>query len=323
MKTLAKISFPLFPFLFSLGIAAAAEQYPSRPIRLIMPNAPGSSADTIGRIVAARLGEALGQQIVVDNRAGAGGVVGMEIGKNAIPDGYTLIATSYGALTVLPHVRKNLPYDAMRDFEYVALYSRQGNVLVVNPALPVKSVRELIEYAKARQGKLNMATAGVGAQSHLNGVGLMLAGKFESVHVPYKGGGPSMAAVIANEAQLSIAPSGAMMSHVRAGRLRAIGHTLPQRSPLLGDLPAIAETLPGFKHVAFSGFLAPKGVPVPVVQKINAAVSRVVAASEMKEQLALQGAEPASATPEEFRRVVREVLAETGKIVKAIGLKDE
>ena len=323
MKTLAKISLPLFPFLFSLGIAAAAEQYPSRPIRLIMPNAPGSSADTIGRIVAARLGETLGQQIVVDNRAGAGGVVGMEIGKNAIPDGYTLIATSYGALTVLPHVRKNLPYDAMRDFEYVALYSRQGNVLVVNPALPVKSVRELIEYAKARQGKLNMATAGVGAQSHLNGVGLMLAGKFESVHVPYKGGGPSMAAVIANEAQWSIAPSGAMMSHVRAGRLRAIGHTLPQRSPLLGDLPAIAETLPGFKHVAFSGFLAPKGVPGPVVQKINAAVSRVVAATEMKEQLALQGAEPATATPEEFRRVVREVLAETGKIVKAIGLKDE
>ena len=300
-----------------------AQEYPSRPIRLIIPNAPGSSADTIGRIVAARLGEALGQQIVVDNRAGAGGVVGMEIGKNAIPDGYTLIATSYGALTVLPHVRKNLPYDAMRDFEYVALYSRQGNVLVVNPTLPVKSVRELIEYAKARQGKLNMATAGVGAQSHLNGVGLMLAGRFESVHVPYKGGGPSMAAVIANEAQWSIAPSGAMMSHVRAGRLRAIGHTLPQRSPLLGDLPAIAETLPGFKHVAFSGFLAPKGVPGPVVQKINAAVSRVVAASEMKEQLALQGAEPASATPEEFRRVVREVLAETGKIVKAIGLKDE
>ena len=302
---------------------ACAADYPSRPLRLVMANAPGSSADTIGRIVAARLGEALGQQIVVDNRAGAGGVVGMEIGKNAIPDGYTLLATSYGALTVLPHIRKNLPYDPMNDFEYVALYSRQGNVLVVNPALPVKSVKELIEYAKARQGKLNMATTGVGAQSHLNGAALMLAGKFESVHVPYKGGGPSMAAVIANEAQWSIAPSGAMMSHVRAGRLRAIGHTLPQRSPLLGDIPAIAETLPGFRHIAFSGFLAPKGTPRPVMQKINATVARVIATPELKEQLALQGAEPATGTPEEFRRGVWEVLVETGKLVKAIGLKDE
>lgn len=303
--------------------ADAAKDYPSRPIRLIMPNAPGSSADTMGRIVSAKLGDALGQQIVVDNRAGAGGVVGLEIGKNSNPDGYTLITTSLGALTVSPHIRKNLPYDPMKDFEYVTLYSRQGNVLVVNPALPVKSVKELIEYAKARPGKVNMATAGIGAQSHLNGTALMIAGGFESVPVPYKGGGPSMAAVIAGEAQWSIAPAGAMMSHVRAGRLRALGHTLPQRSPLMGDMPAIAEALPGFKYIAFSGFLAPKGTPKPVMQKINTTMARVVATPEMKEQLALQGAEPATGTPEEFRKAIREELVETGKIVKAIGLKDE
>lgn len=303
--------------------ADAAKDYPSRPIRLIMPNAPGSSADTMGRIAAAKLGEALGQQIVVDNRAGAGGLVGMEIGKNSNPDGYTLITTSLGALTVSPHIRRNLPYDPMKDFEYVTLYSRQGNVLVVNPALPVKSVKELIEYAKARPGKVNMATAGIGAQSHLNGTALMIAGGFESVHVPYKGGGPSVAAVIAGEAQWSIAPAGAMMSHVRAGRLRALGHTLPQRSPLMGDMPAIAETLPGFKYIAFSGFLAPKGTPKPVMQKINTTMARIVATPEMKEQLALQGAEPATGTPEEFRKAVQEELIETGKLVKAIGLKAE
>ena len=303
--------------------ADPAKDYPSRPIRLIMPNAPGSSADTMGRIAAAKLGEALGQQIVVDNRAGAGGVVGMEIGRNANPDGYTLITTSLGALTVSPHIRKNLPYDPMKDFEYVALYSRQGNVLVVNPALPVKSVRDLIDFAKARQGKLNMATAGIGAQSHLNGTALAMAGGFESVHVPYKGGGPSMAAVIAGEAQWSIAPAGAMMSHVRAGRLRAIGHTLPARTPLLPDIPAIAETLPGFKYVAFSGFLSPKGTPRPVMHKINATMVKVVNTPEMKEQLALQGAEPATGTPEEFRKAVQEELVETGKLVKAIGLKAE
>ena len=321
--------------IFLLGLALAAwsaplaqaadpaKDYPSRPIRLIMPNAPGSSADTMGRIAAAKLGEALGQQIVVDNRAGAGGVVGMEIGRNANPDGYTLITTSLGALTVSPHIRKNLPYDPMKDFEYVALYSRQGNVLVVNPALPVKSVRDLIDFAKARQGKLNMATAGIGAQSHLNGTALAMAGGFESVHVPYKGGGPSMAAVIAGEAQWSIAPAGAMMSHVRAGRLRAIGHTLPARTPLLPDIPAIAETLPGFKYVAFSGFLSPKGTPRPVMHKINATMVKVVNTPEMKEQLALQGAEPATGTPEEFRKAVQEELVETGKLVKAIGLKAE
>jgi len=324
VKTPTKISISIFTFLFSFGIAAAtAEQYPSRPIRLIMPNAPGSSADTMGRIAAIKLGEALGQQIVVDNRAGAGGVVGLEIGKNSNPDGYTLITTSVGALTVSPHIRKNLPYDPMKDFEYVALYSRQGNVLVVNPALPVKSVKDLIAYARSKQGKINMATAGIGAQSHLNGTALMIAGKFESVSVPYKGGGPSMAAVIANEAQWSIAPSGAMMGHVKAGRLRAIGHTLPQRSPLMGDIPAIAETLPGFKYIGFSGFLAPRGTPQVIVRKINATMAKAVSAPEMRELLAQQGAEPATGTPDEFRNAIREEIVETGKLVKIIGLKDE
>jgi len=309
-------------FSWAAGRAAdPAKDYPARPVRLVMPNAPGSSADTMGRIAANKLGEALGQQIVVDNRAGAGGVLGMEIGKNATPDGYTLITTSLSALTVSPHIRKNLPYDPIKDFEYVALYSRQGNVLVVNPGLPVRSVKELVEYAKSKQGKINMATAGVGAQSHLNGTALMIAAGFESLHVPYKGGGPSVAAVIAGEAQWSIAPAGAMMSHVRAGRLRALGHTLPQRSPLYGDIPAIAETVPGFKYVAFSGFLAPKGTPRAIMQKIHGTMAKVVSTREMREQLTLQGAEPATGTPEEFRRAVQEELAEMGKLVRVIGLK--
>jgi tripartite-type tricarboxylate transporter receptor subunit TctC len=308
----------------TVAIAAeAAKEYPNRPIRLIMPNAPGSSTDTMGRIAASRLSEALGQQIIVDNRAGAGGVVGLEIGKNATPDGYTIISTSLGALTVSPHIRKNLPYDPIRDFEYVAMYSRQGNVLVVNPALPIRSMKDLIEYAKARPGKVLLATAGIGAQSHLNGAQVMMYGKFDSVVVPYKGGGPSMAAVISNEAQWSIAPSGAMMSHIRAGRLRAIGHTLPQRSPLMGDIPPIAETLPGYKYISFSGFLAPKGTPKAIVQKLNMTMAKVVQSAEMKELLAQQGAEPATATPDEFRKAIADEIVETGKVVKAIGLKDE
>lgn len=303
--------------------ADPAKDYPNRPIRLVMPNAPGSSADTMGRIVAARLGEALGQQIVVDNRAGAGGVLGLEIGKNANPDGYTLITTSLSALTVSPHIRKDLPYDPMKDFEYVATYSRQGNVLVVNTALPIKNVKELIDYAKGKQGKLNMASAGIGSQSHLNGTALTIAGSFSSLHVPYKGGGPSMAAVVAGESQWAIAPAGAMMSLIRGGRLRALGHSLPQRSPLLGDMPAIAETVPGFQYVAFSGFLAPKGIPKPILEKIRVNVAKVVGTPEIREQFALQGAEPAIGTAEEFREAVRHEIIEMGKLVKTIGLKAE
>ena len=307
---------------FCCGVGSAVD-YPTRPIRLIMPNAPGSSADTIGRIVAARLGEALGQQVVVDNRAGAGGSLGLEIGKSASPDGYTLITTSISALTVSPHIRKGLGYDPMKDFEYVAMYSRQGAVLVVHPGLPVKSVKELIEYARAKQGKLNMASAGTGSTSHFSGSALMIAGAFTSLHVPYKGGGPSVAAVAAGESHWTMPPSAAVMTLVRAGRLRALGHSLPQRTPLLPDIPAIAESLPGFKHIAFSGLLAPRGLPKAILDKLHANVDRIVNSPETREQFALQGVEPATSSPEEFRRAMRDELVEIGKLVKAIGLKDE
>jgi len=324
MRNLKAISFCLLPFAFCLGIAGAeAQQYPSRSIRLIMPNAPGSSADTMGRIVAVRLGEALGQQVVVDNRAGAGGSLGLEIGKSANPDGYTLITTSISALTVSPHIRKDLAYDPMKDFEYVAMYSRQGTVLVVYPGLPVKSVKELIEYAKERQGKINMASAGPGSTSHFSGAALMMAGGFSSLHVPYKGGGPSVAAVAAGESHWTMPPSAAVMTLVRAGRLRALGHTWPQRTPLLPDIPALAEFLPGFEHVAFSGLLAPRGVPKAILDKIRATVDRIVNTPELREQFAIQGAEPATGTPAEFRRAVQEEFARTGKLIKAIGLKAE
>lgn len=303
--------------------ADAMKDYPIRPIRLVMPNAPGSSADTMGRIVAAKLGELLGQQIVVDNRAGAGGVLGLESGKNASPDGYTLITTSLSALTVSPHIRKDMPYDPIKDFEYVAIYSRQGNVLVVNVALPIRNVRELVDYAKGKQGNINMASAGIGSQSHLNGIALAIATGFSSLHVPYKGGGASMAAVVAGESQWAIAPAGATMSLIRAGRLRGLGHSLPQRSPLMGDMPAIAETVPGFQYVAFSGLLAPKGIPKPVLERIRANVAKVLSAPEIREQFALQGAEPATGTPEAFREAVRQELIEMGKLIKVIGLKAE
>lgn len=321
--------------LFSLALALAAvstglpaqaadpaKGYPNRAIRLIVPNAPGSSNDTLARLVAAKLADALGQSIVIDNRAGAAGAVGLEIGKNAPPDGYTLV-TSSSALTITPHLRKNLPYDPMNDFEYVAMYARTPMVLVVNPGLPVKTVRELIDYAKSRPGKTNMASAGTGSISHLHGVSLMTAGGFESLHVPYKGGGPSIAAVVAGEAQWLIVVAAGAASLVKAGRVRALGHSLPQRSPTLGNMPAIAETLPGFRATALSGLLAPKGTPKSVVDKVRGTVNTILTTQDVRDQLAFQGAEPASGTSEEYRAAMRQEISELGKAVKAARLQAE
>ena len=319
--------------LFVLALAATCvgsavhaadryQDYPNRPIRLIVPNAPGSSADTLTRIVANKLGEALGQQLVADNRAGAGGAVGLEIAKHATPDGYTLI-TSGSALTIGPNLRKNLPYDPLNDFEYVAMYARTPVVLVVNPALPVKTVTELIDYARSRQGKINMASAGIGSQSHLNGMTLMTAAGFESLHVPYKGGGPSIAAVVAGESHWTVPPAASAMSLVKAGRVRALGHTLPQRSPLLSDMPAIEESVPGFKSVVLSGLLAPKRTPKAIIEKVNALVIKVVNTQEIRDQFAFQGAEVATSTPGEYRKAVQDEITELGKAVKAAGLKAE
>ena len=204
--------------------ADPVKDYPDRPVRMMMPNAPGSANDTMGRILAAKLGNALGQQIVVDNRAGAGGVLGMEIGKNAIPDGYTLVSPSTAATSIAPHIHKTLPYDPVKDYEFISLFAVMPNILVVNPGQPPKTVREFIDYAKTMGSKLNMASAGTGAQSHLSGTAFMIAAGFESVHVPYKGGGPSVGATVAGEAQWTFTPAAAVMSLIKAGRLRALGH---------------------------------------------------------------------------------------------------
>ena len=311
--------------LAASGIASAAgtpDNYPIRPIRLIMPNAPGSANDTMGRILAAKLGEALGQQMVVDNRAGAGGILGMEIGKHANPDGYTLVSPSTAATSIAPHIQK-LPYDPVKDYEFISLFAIMPNILVVNPTQPPKSVKEFIDYAKTSGGKLNMASAGTGAQSHLSGTALMIAAGFQSVHVPYKGGGASVAAVVANESQWTFTPAAAVMSLIRANRLRALGHSLPKRTSLLGDLPAIAETLPGFTYSGWYGISAPKNTPKPVLDKLRNTLLKVAASPEFKELISAQAAEVVTTTPEEFRKFIVDDIAQTGKAVRAAGLKVE
>jgi tripartite-type tricarboxylate transporter receptor subunit TctC len=302
-----------------LAAQEAAKDYPHRPVRLIVPNAPGSSVDTLSRIVANKLGEVLGQQVVIDNRAGAGGIIGMEIAKNANPDGYTLISATTAASTIAIHLQKNPTFDPVKDYDYVLQFAETPNVLVVNPGLPIKSVKELIDYAKS--GKtFNMASAGAGSQSHLSGEFFKQSAGIASLHVPYKGGGASVASVISGESQWTLTPAPAVMSHVKAGRVRAIGHSLPRRSALLGDIPPIAETIPGFDYSGWQGFFMPRNTPRPILEKMRAAVKKTMELPEVKSGIANQGTEIVIREPEAFRKVVADSMAKHAKLVKAIGL---
>lgn len=300
--------------------ADAARDYPSRPVRLIVPNAPGSSVDTLSRIMAHKLTDVLGQQVVIDNRAGAGGIIGMEIAKQATPDGYTLIAATTAASTIAVLLQKKATFDAVNDYAYVLQFAETPNVLVVHPNLPPKSVKDLIEYCKAKQGQVNMASAGAGSQSHLSGAYFQQAGSFTALHVPYKGGGASVASVIAGESQWTLTPAPAVMTHVNSGKLRAIGHSLPKRTALLPNIPAIAETIPGFDYSGWQGFFMPKGTPRPIVDKMRAEAIKAAESAEVKKAFALQATEIVIRTPEEFRKVVQMSMAQNAKVVKAVGL---
>ena len=317
MKTLAALAI----LVLAQGALAQGDDYPRRPVRMISPNAPGSANDTLGRILAAKMGEVLGQQVIIENQAGASGLIGTENLKKAEADGYTFLLASPSGLSIAPLLQKRVSYDPLNDFQFVSLVAELPNLLVVTPSLPVKTVRELIDYCKGRPGQTNMASAGPGSQSHLAGVMLQLAGNFSSVHVPYKGGGPSVASVMSGESQWTLTPASAAVGPARSGRLRALAQSLPKRTPLLEGIPSVAETLPGFSYSAWVGVLVPKGTPRPVADKLRAAVLKTVALPEVKEGFAKQGAEVSTDTPEEFREMVRAEIENMRKVVKAADLK--
>lgn len=308
-----------------IGVAqtatAASQEYPSRPIRLIIPNAAGASVDTLGRIFANTMTQIGGQQIVVDNRGGAGGLIGMEIGKDAIPDGYTLVSASTAAMVIGPHIHKKLPFDPLKDYAFISLFGNTPNILVVNPSIPVKSVKELIEYNKSRGGKANMASAGVGSQSHLAGVMFLNMAKSEALHVPYKGGGASVAAVVAGESQWTITPAPAVAGLIKGGKLRAIAHSLPTKTALLGDLPPISDTVPGFQYGGWNGLLAPIKTPKPILTKVRDMLVKTTQNPEFRRLFEQQMTEVVTNTPEEFRKFVEEEIKAMGPVVKAAGLQ--
>ncbi|MBC7780787.1 MAG: tripartite tricarboxylate transporter substrate binding protein [Proteobacteria bacterium] len=320
----AACAVPVVSVLAPVGRAAAqsADAWPVKPIRLLMPNAPGSSLDTLGRIIGQRLGEALGQQLIIDNRAGAGGLIGMEIGKNANPDGYTIIFASPPSLTVAPFLQAKPPFDPLNDFVFISTIGVTPNLLVVNPTVPVKTLAEFLDTVRNKKTPMNMASAGAGSQSHLAGVMLTNLGKFESLHVPYKGGGPSVAAVVAGEAQWTITPAPAVVSLVKGGKLRLLAHSLPKRTPLLADLPAVIEQVPGYDYSGWVGLLAPRGTARTIQERLRAALEKTMTTPEMREAMASQATEIQLSTPDAFRALVQRSLVENRTMIKALNLSE-
>ena len=300
--------------------ADAVKDYPNRPIRMILPNAPGSSNDVLGRIFATILGEVIGQQVIVENHAGAAGLIGMEMAKTAQADGYTIISTSPASMTILPNIRKKLNYDPLGDYQFISLYAVLPNMLVVNPSLPIQTVQDLIKYCNANPEKVYVASAGPGSQSHLASLLMQVSANFSSIHVPYKGGGASVLAVMTGEAQWTITPASSVMGHVRNGKLRAVAHSLSQRSQLMGDIPTVGETIPGFSYSAWNGIVMPKGVPIAIVDKFRVSMIKTLNMTEVKDLLGKQGAEAFTNTPEQFRTLVQTELESTAKVVKVSNL---
>ncbi|HEV7801169.1 MAG TPA: tripartite tricarboxylate transporter substrate binding protein [Burkholderiales bacterium] len=302
---------------------APAQVFPSKSIRVVLLGSPGGSTDLLARAVSQHMSEAFGQQVVVDNRPGGGGIIAAEITAKANPDGHTTLWT-HTSHTVLPSLHKTLPIEPIRDYAPVSLVALFPGVLVVNNALPVKSVKDLITLAHAQPGKLNYAAGTTGASAHLSGELLKLMAGVNIIHVPYKGTAMQLTSVISGESQMTFASLPAAMPHVQGGRVRALAIGSAKRSPVLPDLPTVSEAaLPGFDVSAWNGILAPRRTPQNVIARLNREIARVVQIPEMKDRAAAQGAELVSNSPEEFSAYLAAQIEKWGKVVKAAGIRPD
>jgi tripartite-type tricarboxylate transporter receptor subunit TctC len=316
-KFSALVSAALFAF------PALAQEYPSRPVRLIVPFAAGGPNDIIARLVGGRLSDALGQPIVVENRPGAGGNIGTDFVAKAPPDGYTLLSAGPGSLIINP-LLGSVPYDTARDFAPVSLMASAPNVLVVHPSVPAKSVRELIELARAHPRQLNYASGGPGSTPHLSAALFAVMAGIDIVHVPYKGTGPASADLLGGQVQMAFFGIPPLLPHIKTGKLRALAVTGKRRSPELPEVPTVDEAgLRGYEVSPWYGLLAPAGTPRAIVDRLNAEVTKIVRRPEMKEKLVSQGAEPAGGTPEDYAAAIRADTATWARVIREAGLRGE
>ncbi len=299
---------------------ASTASYPNRPIRIIGPSSPGGGIDATGRILAAALTQSLGQQVVLENRPGAGGIIGTELVAKAPPDGYTLMLTAAAALVVFPHTFSKLPYDPVRDFAPISLVAASDYILAVHPSLPAKNVKDLIALARARPGQIVFSSSGNFGLPHLAGELLKQQGKIQMLHVPYKGGGPAAMAILGGEVSLMFGTGPTVVPHAQSGRLRLLATASATRSKSLPDLPTVAETLPGVEVSAWYGVLAPTGTPKEIITKLHSESVKALASPKVIQQIANAGADAISSTPEAFSTYIKTELARWGKAVKASGI---
>lgn len=307
--------------LFTFAAVAAAQSYPSRPIRMILPNPPGGANDIVGRIVAQQLASLLGQQIVVDNRGGAGGAIAAEIAANAVPDGHTLLAATFATHTTIPHLQKKIGYDPLNGFAPIARFAVQYSMLSAHPAFPPRSVKELIAYAKANPGKVNWATQGLAGSSHLVGELFKSLAGVDLFAVHYKGSTPANVDIMAGRADLHFDGSGTALPNIAAKRVKAIAHTAEKRIAAAPDLPTFVETLPGMVAYSWYGVVTPAGTPQPVIARLNAEVNAFVKTPEIVERMNRDGSEPGSMTPAQFGAMIAEETALWRKVLTPLNLK--
>lgn len=313
------------PAITLLGAVPAFGQgaYPRRPVTLIVPNAPGSSIDTIGRLVSAEMAAGLGQPLVVDNKAGAAGALGVQIGRNATPDGHTLILASSSSITVAPLLQKAVSYRPLEDFDLLSLMALLPNVLVCNPKLSVQSTADLIAYAKSKGDASHMASAGIGSASHLAGVAFQAAAGFKSLHVPYKGGSQGVASVVSGETDWVLTPAPAAMGLVQAGRLRLLGHSMAPTTQPVGDTPSLARTVPGFEFAGWIGLMAPKGLPPQVTETLLRTLTAALQLPKLRASFETHGAVAAPSTPQEFRSYLERDIEQSRQAIQVAGLQAE
>lgn len=308
---------------FALALPVAAQQYPVKPVRMVVPFPPGGPSDIVSRLMAPKMAEALGQQVVVENRGGAGGAIGTEQVAKSAPDGYTIIMGTIGGLTVAKSLNPKLGYDTLRDLAPITQSVSVTSVMVTHPSVPAKNVRELLALAKKGGGKLNYASSGNGTITHLAGELLKLMAKVDITHVPYKGGAPALVALVSGEVDMSYENTLIITPHIKSGKVRGLAVTSAKRSALLPDLPTIAETLPGYSASGWYGLLAPAATPKPVIARLHTAAVKALRAPDLVEKLSGQGAEPVASSPEEFTAFIRSETDKWAKLVKAANMRTD
>jgi len=308
--------------LVGVPIPLSAQSFPSRPIRMIVPSTPGGSVDTLARAIGSRLSEKFGQQVVTDNRAGAGGVIAGELTAKAPPDGYTLMMGTVASLAANVSLHKKLPYDPLRDFAPVTLAATQNLMLVVNPSLQAKNVKELIALARAKPGQITFASAGSGAGGHLSGELFKLLAGVDMLHIPYKGVAPALVDVISGQVSLTFPSLISALPQVKSGKVRALAVTGAKRSQATPDLPTLQEAgVPGYESATWYGVVAPTATPRDIITKLNSEIVAIMKQPELRDRLAADGADPLGSTPEAFGLHLKSEIAKWAKVVKAAGLR--